>query len=66
MSENKPCDMLEYVIIVYARGTVTTIIGFADFDTAVRALTDSAQLHSADWGYLYRADGELLASFPWH
>lgn len=55
--------MIEYVILIYATGTVTTVIGFAERDTAISVLDEKCALHSANWGYLYKADGTLIASY---
>ena len=58
--------MVEYLIILYAAGTVTTIIGFADMDAARQAFDDACEKHHAHWGYLFRGDGEIIESFKRH
>ncbi len=60
MSQQTPSPMIEYVILIYASGTVTTVIGFADVQTAITALRDNCSHHNASWGYLYHADGSLI------
>lgn len=56
-------SFVEYVILIYAGGIITTIIGFADLDTAVNALHENCQSHSADWGYAYKGDGSVIAHY---
>lgn len=63
MSANLSNPVVEYVILVYSGGVVTTIIGFADLNTAMNALNESCVKYNADWGYLYKGDGSELASF---
>ncbi len=55
--------MFEYVIVLFSKGTVTTVIGFADQAAAKQALTDTCAQHSADWAYLLKGDGQILGSF---
>lgn len=55
--------MFEYLIILYSKGTVTTVIGFADQAGAKQAFDQSCMQNNADWAYLYKGDGQVLASF---
>ncbi|WP_317928582.1 hypothetical protein [Halioxenophilus sp. WMMB6] len=57
-------EYIEYVIVIYAKGTVTTVIGFADEATARQALLDNCTTQHAQWGHLFRGDGSLICSYP--
>lgn len=58
-------DTIEYVIVVYAQGQVTTIIGFADWNCAASNFREACQQNSANWAYMINAqgDGNVLAEF---
>ena len=56
-------DIFEYVGVIYAKGVVTTIMGFADLDGAQKAFYQACEDNQADWAYLYTASGENLSHF---
>ena len=54
---------MEYLILIYASGIVTTIIGIADLPTAQKAFAEACEKNAAQWAYLYKGDGTVIDSF---
>lgn len=65
MTEQNASPILEYVIVIYCNGVITTVIGFADWPTTQNNFIQACQDNSAQWAQLLDASsqGDTLARF---
>lgn len=54
--------IIEYVIIIYAKGVATTVIGIADQQTAYDAFQEQLA-KTPDWAHLIDGKGAILQSW---
>lgn len=55
--------LIEYVIIVYAKGVATTVIGIADQLNTQQAFAEQIAKPDVDWAHLIDGGGAILQSW---